>query len=325
MTKILATALLALGVCTFGAQAQTAASYPNKPVTLVVPFPAGGPTDAIGRVLATKLSARVGQPVVVENRAGAGSNIGAEHVARAPADGYTLLFGTSPALAINTSLYQGLKYDPLTSFEPLILAGRLPNVLIVHPSVQASNVAELVALSKRTPGGLSYASAGNGATSHLAGVLFAKQSGAQLLHIPHKGTAPALTSLLGGHADMSFTDVLTALPHIQSGTVRILGVTTAHPSHVLPDAKPLAELGLKDYDVSVFFAVVAPKGLPPAVRTKLSTELQAVVADPDVQQQLRSQGLQLAAKATPEYLGEVMQREVGQWRRIIQETGAKAD
>ena len=325
MNRLYAAALMALSLCTTNVHAQGASNYPNKPINFVVPFPAGGPTDVIGRVLATKLSARLGQPVVVENRAGASSNIGAEHVARSPADGYTLLFGTSPALAINTSLYQGLKYDPLTSFEPLILAGSLPNVVIVHPSVQAANVSELVALSKRKPGGLSYASAGSGGTSHLAGVLFAKQSGAELLHIPHKGTAPALTSLLGGHADMAFTDVLTALPHIQSGKVRVLGVTTAQPSHVLPDAKPLAELGLKDYDVSVFFAVVAPKGLPATVRTKLSTELQAVIADPEVQQQLRSQGLMLAAKSTPEYLGEVMQREVIQWRRIIQETGAKPD
>ncbi|RYE42933.1 MAG: tripartite tricarboxylate transporter substrate binding protein [Hyphomicrobiales bacterium] len=325
MRKHIAAALLALAVCVPAAHSQTSSPYPNRPVTMVIPYPAGGPTDAIGRVLAVKLGTRLAQPVIVENRAGAGANIGAEYVAKATPDGYTLLFATSPALAINTSLYKGLKYDPLTSFEPLVYVGSLPNVLIVHPSVQATNVAELVALSKSKPGGLSYASAGNGGTSHLAGVMFAQQSGAQLTHIPHKGTAPALQSLLGGHTDMSFTDVLTALPYIQSGKVRVLGVTSAQPSHVLPASKPLNSLGLRDYDVSVFFALVAPKGLPAAVRSRLSADLQQVLVDPEVQQQLRGQGLQISTQLTPEYLGEVMRREVIQWRKIIQESGAKPD
>ncbi len=317
-------ALIAISGFFISAQAQPVA-YPVRPVTMVIPYPPGGPTDAIGRLLASRLATRLGQPVVVENKSGAGSNIGAEYVAKAPADGYTLLFATSPALAINTSLYTGLKYDPLTSFEPLVHAGSLPNVLLVHPSVKAKSVADLVAISKTREGGLSYASAGSGGTSHLAGVLFAKLTGAKLTHIPHRGTGPALTSLLGGHTHLSFTDVLTALPYIQSGRLNVLGVTSAEPSHVLPDAAPLAKQGLPDFDVSVFFGLVAPRGLPPAVRTRLSTELRAVLGEAEVQHQLKAKGLLLPAQTTPEYLREVMEKEVVQWAKLIRETGAKPE
>lgn len=300
-------------------------AYPSRTVTLVLPYPAGGPADMIARVMSARLAPRLGQTVVVDNRAGASSNIGAEYVARAAPDGYTLLFGSSPALAINTSLYPNLKYHPLTSFEPLIHAGSLPNVLVVRADVPARNPVELVALAKQPGQHFTYASAGSGGTSHLAGVLFARMTGAPLTHVPYKGTAPALQALLGGHVTMTFTDVLTALPHIQSGKLRPLGITAASPSHVLPGVQTLAEQGLKDFDVSVFFGVVAPKGLPADVRAKLSRNLQAVLAEPEVQQQLRGQGLQLPGETTPAYLGQVMRQEVAQWQRIIEETGAKVD
>lgn len=299
--------------------------FPNHPVTLVVPYPAGGPADTIARALSARLSPRLGQTVLVENRAGASSNIGAEYVARAAPDGYTLLFGSTPALAINTSLYPQLKYNPLTSFEPLVHAGSLPNVLVLHADVPARSLAELVKLAKQPGQNLTYASAGGGGTSHLAGVLFAKTTGAPLTHVPYKGTAPALQALLGGHVTMTFTDVLTALPHIQAGKLRPLGITAAAPSHVLPGVPTLVEQGLKNFDVSVFFGVVAPKGLSSEVRSKLSGALQAVLAEAGFQQQLKSQGLQLPTETTPTYLGQVMRQEVTQWHKLIEETGAKAD
>lgn len=299
--------------------------FPKHPITMVVPYPAGGPSDTIARVLSVRVAARLGKPVVVENRAGASGNMGTEYVAKAAPDGYTLLFGSSPPLVINTSLYSNLNYNPLTSFEPVMHAGSLPNVLLVHADVPAKNLAELIRLGKQSDQKLSYASAGSGGTSHLAGVLFSKLTDVKLTHVPFKGTAPALQALLGGHVTMTFTDVLTALPHIQSGRVRALGVTSLKPSHVLPSVATLAEQGLAGFDVSVFFGVVAPRGLPAEAREKLASALQATLGDPDTQAQLKAQGLQLPADTTPAYLGNVMKQEVAQWRRLIEETGAKPD
>ena len=196
-------------------QAQTQMNFPSKPISLVVPYAPGGPTDAMARTLANAIKPPLGQVMVVENKAGAGANIGAEYVARSEADGYTLMFGTSAPLAINISLYKKIGYDPLKSFAPIIKIGHLPNVLVVHPSVPVQNVKELIAYAKANPGKLSYASSGSGASSHLAGVMFNMRTGTDIQHIPYKGTGPALNDLLGGQVTMSFTDVLTALPHIK--------------------------------------------------------------------------------------------------------------
>lgn len=305
--------------------AMTQEVFPKRPITMVVPYPAGGPADTIARALSVRVGARLGKPVVVENRAGASGNMGAEYVAKSAPDGYTLLFGSSPPLAINTSLYPSLAYNPLTSFEPLMHAGSLPNVLLVHADVPAKNLDELVRLGRQADQRLSYASAGSGGTSHLAGVLFSKVTGVNLTHVPFKGTAPAVQALLGGHVTMTFTDVLTALPHIQSGRVRALGVTSLKPSHVLPTVSTLAEQGLTGFDVSVFFGVVAPRGLPAEAREKLGAAFQATLNDPDTHAQLKAQGLQLPADTTPAYLANVMKQEVAQWRKLIEETGAKPD
>lgn len=299
-------------------------TYPSRPVSVVVPYPAGGPADQIGRLLATRLAAKMGQPFVVENRAGASSNMGTEYVSKAAADGYTLLFASSPALAINTSLYSGLKYHPLTSFDPIVHAGSLPNVLLAHGSSAPKSLDELRQMVKN-PDFVSYASAGSGGTSHLAGVLFEKLTGGKIIHVPFKGTAPALQALLGGHVTITFTDVLTALPHIQSGRLKALGVTASQPSHVLPDVPTLASQGLPGMDVSVFFGMVAPKGMPAPIMQKLSAALQSVFADAELQGQLKRQGLQLPSSFTPAYLGLVMKAEVDRWKKIVQETGAKAD
>ena len=314
-----------LALSSFATAASAQPSFPAKPVTLVVPFAPGGPTDAMARTLANAIKPILGQNMVVDNKAGAGGNIGAEYVAKAAADGHTVLFGTSGPLAINMSLYNKLGYDPLTSFAPVIQIGHLPNVLVVHPSVPAKTAAELVAYAKANPGKLSYASSGNGASSHLAGVLFNMRMGTDIQHIPYKGTGPALNDLLGAQVTMSFTDVLTALPHIKAGKLRVLGVTAATRSAALPDTPTLAEQGIKDFDVSVFFGIVAPSGTPAEVITKLNAAFVQVLQQADVKQSLAAQGLEPTLKTSPADLGVFMRKEIAVWRDVVKVSGAKVD
>ncbi|HEX2545104.1 MAG TPA: tripartite tricarboxylate transporter substrate binding protein [Ramlibacter sp.] len=300
-------------------------AFPSKTVALVVPYAPGGPTDAMARVLATAIKAELGQTMIVENRAGAGSNIGAEYVARAEADGHTLMFGTSAPLGINLYLYPKINYDPFKSFAPVIQVGYLPNVLVVHPNIPAKNVRELIAHAKANPGKLAFASSGSGASSHLAGVLFNMMAGTDVQHIPYKGTGPALNDLLGGQVAMSFTDVLTALPHIQAGKLRVLGVTSAQRSRALPDVPTLAEQGLKDFDASVFFGIVAPAGTPPDVIARLNKAFAAVLQQPDVRQRLAQSGLEPPPNYTPAQLASYMRTEAAKWQEVIRVSGAKAD
>jgi len=304
------------------AQAQ---DFPTKPVVLVIPFPPGGPTDAMARTLAAEMKTSLGQPVIVENRAGAGGNIGAEYVARSAPDGQTLLFGTSGPLAINSSLYRKIGYDQVKSFAPVIQVGHLPNILVVNPSVPAKNVQELVAYAKANPGKLSYASSGNGASSHLAGVMFNSIAGTDLQHVPYKGTGPALNDLLGGQVSMSFTDVLTALPYVKAGKLRALGVTTASRSQALPDVPTLAEQGIKGYDVSVFFGVVAPAGTPPATIDKLNKAFSQALASPKVKKIFSDQGLEAAADSSPQQLARFIASETDKWKGVVKQSGAQLD
>lgn len=299
--------------------------FPSKPIVLVVPFSPGGPTDAMARTLANTIKPQLGQPMLVDNKPGAGGNIGADYVARAEADGHTLLFGTSGPLAINVSLYNKINYDPIKSFAPIIQVGHLPNVLVVHPSVPAKNVQELIAYAKANPSKLSFASSGSGASSHLAGVLFNMRAGTDIQHIPYKGTGPALNDLLGGQVTMAFTDVLTALPHVKSGKLRLLGVTSAKRSQATPDTPTLMEQGVKDFDVSVFFGIVAPAGTPPDTLARLNTALVQILQQPDVKKNLSAQGLEPAPNNTPEQLTQFMRSEIDKWREVIKVSGAKAD
>jgi len=305
------------------AVAAQAADFPTKPITLVVPFAPGGPTDAMARTLAAAV--KIGQPVIVENRAGAGGNLGAEAVARAAADGHTVLFGTSGPLAINVSLYKKIGYDPVKSFAPVMQIGHLPNVLVVNPGIPAKNVKELIAYGKANPGKLSYASSGNGASSHLAGVLFNNLAGTDFAHIPYKGTGPALNDLLGGQVAMTFTDVLTALPHIKSGKLRALGVTTKDRSQALPEVPTIAEQGIAGFDVSVFFGLVAPAGTPKDVVDKLNQGFAEALKQPEVRKTLLAQGLEFAPSTSPEQLGSFIQAEVVKWRGVVKSSGAEID
>ena len=302
-----------------------AQAYPDRPVTLVVPFPPGGPTDALARRLADGLTDQLGQTVVVENRSGAGGNIGAEYVANAKPDGYTILFGTSGPLAINVSLYKNQQYDPQKSFAPIIRIGHLPNILVVHPSVPVKDVHELIAYAKQHPDTLSYASSGNGASSHLAGILFNKMAGTHILHVPYKGTGPALNDLLGGQVSMSFTDILTALPHVQAGTLRAIGLASGERSDALPELPTIAEQGLSGYDVSVFFGIVAPRGTPADVVNKLNQAFIAAMAEPGVKQALQKQGIVQASDQTPQGLASFIDAQVPKWRGIIQEAHVAMD
>lgn len=302
-----------------------AGAFPDKAVTLVVPFPPGGPTDAMARTLAAEMKERLGQPMIVENRAGAGGNIGAEYVARATPDGQTLLFGTSGPLAINASLYRKINYDPVKSFAPVIQIGHLPNILVLNPEVPAKNVKELIAYAKAHPGQLSYASSGNGASSHLAGVLFQTSAGVDLQHVPYKGTGPALNDLLGGQVSMSFTDLLTALPYVKAGKLRALGITTAERSQALPELATVAEQGVLGYDVHVFFGIVAPAGTPPERIAKLNQAFIEVLALPHVKQLLNSQGLEPAPSPTPQQLGKFIHAQIDKWTAVIKQAGAQLD
>lgn len=304
---------------------QAQQDFPTRPVMLIVPFPPGGPTDAMARTLAAEMGQRLGQPVVVENKAGAGGNIGAEYVARAEADGHTLLFGTSGPLAINSSLYRKINYNQLTSFAPVIQVGYLPNILVVNPGVPAKNLKELVAYAKANPGKLSYASSGNGASSHLAGVLFNGMAGTEILHVPYKGTGPALNDLLGGQVSMSFTDVLTALPYVKSGKLRALGLATQKRSRTLPDLPTIAEQGYPDYDVSVFFGIVAPAATPAPVVKKLNAAFAQALATPKVKDMFAAQGLEAAPDTAPQQLARFIASETTKWQAVVRQSGAQLD
>ncbi|MEH3086628.1 MAG: tripartite tricarboxylate transporter substrate binding protein [Xylophilus ampelinus] len=313
-----------LGIAAAG-PALAADAFPAKPVTLVIPYPPGGPTDAMARTLAAEIKDRIGQPMVVENRAGANGNIGAEYVARAEPDGYTLMFGTSGPLAINASLYGKIGYDPVKSFAPVIRVGYLPNVLVVHPGVPAQSLRELVAYAKAHPGKLAYASSGSGASSHLAGVLFNSVAGTDFLHIPYKGTGPALNDLLGGQVSMSFTDVLTAQQYVKAGRLRALGVTTAKRSQALPEVPTIAEQGYPGYDVSVFFGVVAPAGTPAERIAMLNQAFAGALATERVRALFASQGLEPASDTSPQALGRFIAEETAKWGQVVRQSGARLD
>lgn len=302
-----------------------AQDYPSKIMTLVVPYAAGGPTDAMARTLASTIKPILGQTMIVENKAGAGSNIGAEYVARAAPDGYTLMFGTSAPLGINLYLYPRIGYDPFKSFAAVIQVGYLPNVLVVHPSLPVKDVQELIAYAKANKGKLSFASSGSGASSHLAGEMFNMQAGTDIMHVPYKGTGPALNDLVGGQVSMSFTDVLTALPFIESGKLRVLGVTTLKRSRALPDVPTLAEQGLKNFDASVFFGIVVPAGTPQPIIDKLNGAFIKVLEDPAVKDRLQKQGLEPPKDHTAAQLASYMKSEAEKWREVIKVSGARVD
>jgi tripartite-type tricarboxylate transporter receptor subunit TctC len=300
------------------------AAYPDKPIRLVVPFPAGGATDVMARGLAQRLGERLGQAIVVDNRAGAGGGVGAEAVATSPADGYTLLFSTMGVLAINPSLYKSLRYDPLKSFQPISLTHATANMLVVHPSVPAKNVKELIAYAKTNPGKLTFGSAGNGTSSHLSGELFKSMAGVDITHVPYKGTGPALTDLLAGRISLMIDTVSVHVENVNSGKVRALGVTGAKRTPTLPNLPSLAESGLQGYEVSIWLGVLAPSGIPRQVVDRLNSEIGKVMSDPEMKAQLARTGIE-PLHSTPTEFAAVIKGDTVKWSRVVKSSGATID
>ena len=318
--------LLALGLGLSGAvMAQAPATdWPSKPIRWVVPFPPGGAMDAIARALGEKAGKALGQPFVIENRAGAGGNIGADLVAKAPADGYTIMI-TSIGMATNKPLYGKLSYDPVKDFAPVSLLAVVPNVLVTNatqPNVKT--VADLIDAARQAPGRLTYASAGNGTSIHLAGEMFTALTGTDMLHVPYKGSGPALADLLGGQVNYMFDSITSARPHLQSGKLRALAVTTARRSSILPGVPTLAEAGVAGYDVSPWYAVFVPAGTPKPVIDRLNRTLLDAMKQPDVKARFESMGAE-AVGSSPEQLASHLARETARWSRLIAERGIKPD
>lgn len=309
-----ATVIAALGsgtiVCAF------AADYPTRPIRLVVPFAAGGGNDTIARLVGQKLSARLGQPIVVDNRAGAGGVVGAELAARAAPDGYTLFLGGVGSHAINPNLHEHLPYDPIKDFAPISLLASAPLILVVHPSVPVNSAQELIALARVQPGKLNYASNGNGSSSHLAAVMFESLTGIDFVHIPYKGLSPALTDLLGGQVQLMFSSVVAILPHVQSGKLRALAVSGGKRLALMPDLPTVAEAGVPEYQTSSWYGILAPAGTPKEIVSRLNAEIVKVLSEPDVRKALTNEGADPVGDS-PEEFAAYIQAEKDRLGKLI--------
>ena len=303
------------------AQAQP---YPSRPVRLIIPFSAGGAADVPGRILAQRLSETLGQQVVVENRPGAGSTIGADAAAKAPPDGYTL-FWMSNTHFVSAALHKKLAYDALNDYTPVTQVTSAPNVLVVHPSLPAKNIKELVALAKAKPGQIDYASSGNGSTQHLTGALFCKMAGIELTHIPYRGSGPVTADLLGGQVQVAFPGIAGMLPHIKSGRLRALGVTGKKRSPELPGVPTIAEAGVKGYEMVAWFGISGPKALPRDIQLKLHGELLRALKSPDIQKGLSAAGQEVAWQDTPERFHEFQKVESAKWAKVVKDSGAQVE
>jgi tripartite-type tricarboxylate transporter receptor subunit TctC len=312
-------------VCLAVSVAAHAGAYPDKPVRLVVPFPAGGATDLMARSLSLKLAERLGQPVVVDNRAGAGGSLGAEAVATAPADGYTLLFATMGSLTINPSIYKTLRYDPLKSFEPISLTHSTSNVLVVHPGVKAASVAELIALARKQPGELTFASAGNGTTSHLSGELFKSLANVDMVHVPYKGSAPAMTDFLSGRVWMMFDTTSNFVDHVKSGKLRALGMTGRSRSAAMPGVPSISEAaGMADYDMTLWLGVLAPAGTPKDVLQRLQRDIAAAMTAPDLVKQMADAGIEVRT-STPAAFTALIRSDMAKWANVVKRSGMQIE
>jgi tripartite-type tricarboxylate transporter receptor subunit TctC len=311
--KIVTALILALTCSALQAQ-----SYPTKPIRLIVPYPPGGGTDFFARTVSAKLSDSLGQQVVVENRPGAATIIGAEAVAKSAPDGYTILLGDTATFAVNPTLYKKLPYDPLKSFEPISLTGRFALLLVVHPSVQANSVAELIALAKAKPGTLNYASPGPGSPHHLAMVLFTQRTGISMVHVPYKGAGPAIQDLLGGQIPTMFLDLAAGAPQIKGGKIRALGVASPKRIAALPDLATLAESGLPGFEAWAWQGLVAPAGTPPEVVAKLGAEYARAIGDPGIRQKIIDAGVD-PLQSSPREFTDYIRSEQEKWAKVVKD------
>ena len=306
----------------FAASLAHAQTYPSKPLRFVVPFAAGGGSDLVARTVALKLTEALGQPVVVDNRAGAAGTIGADIAAKSPPDGHTLLLGSNGPLAINPSLYAKLPYDAARDFTPVSLVTIMPFVLVVHPALPVRTVKELIALAKSKPGQLNYGSPGNGSTTHLANELLKSMTGMNITHVPYKGVAPAATDLISGQVQMMSGDLSTLLPHVRSGRMRALAITAARRSSLLPNLPTIAQAGVPGYEASGWFGVLVPAGTPQSIITRLNAAILKGLEAPDARERLAALGGEVAA-GTPEHFAAHIRTEAAKWSKLIKALGLK--
>ena len=310
-------------VATAFPQQAFAQSYPTRPIKFVVGFGAGGATDVIGRLMARKIGDALGQPIIIENKAGASSNIGAEMVFRAAPDGYTF-YVCAITSAINVSLFPKLPFDFAKDFEPVALFANVPNILVVHPSVAAKSVKELIALAQSQPGKLSYASSGSGTSIHLSGELFKMLAKVDMVHIPYKGSAPAMIDMVGGQVQVMFDNMPSALPHVKAGKLRALAVTSAQRSPSAPDVPTMGEAGVPGFDVQSWFGLVAPKGTPKDIIARVNAEAVKALGSADIKERFMDLGA-VPGPMSPEGFGDYIRAEITRWSEVVKVSGAKAE
>ena len=315
--------LLAVALLFPGTLAAQTDNYPSRSIRIVVAFTAGGTTDIIARLVGKKMTEAWGQPVVIDNRPGAGGNLGSALVAKAPPDGYTLLIGSVGPLAINATLYPNMPYDHLKDFAPICLVAEVPNMLVVHPTVPVHSVQDLVDLARARPGTLNYGSTGNGTTGHLSGELLNEQAKIDLVHVPYRG-ATAVTDLLGGQIQLMFATIPSVIQHVRAGSLRAIAVTSGRRSPALPDIPTVAEAGYPGFEASSWFGFVAPTGTPGPIIRKLHALIADIVRMPDINEQLSSQGADPVG-STPEEFGQYMQRETEKWAKVVKASGIRLD
>jgi tripartite-type tricarboxylate transporter receptor subunit TctC len=313
--------LLACALLAGHAQAQD--SYPSRPLRFILPFPPGGGTDILGRLLADRLSTSLGQPVVTENRGGAGGNVGAEAAARAAPDGYTIVL-VAPSLAISPTLYSKLNYDPVRDFAPIGLVASFPNVMITHPSVPAQNLQEFIALAKSKPGGMNFGSGGSGTSNHLAGELLNLATGIKLIHVPYKGVNLAMNGVLANEVHLVFIGVPVPAPHIKAGKLRALAVLARERSPLLPEVPTADEAGLPNFDVTTWYGIMAPAGTPRPIITRLNAEFVKIMHAPDLKERLAAMGTDVMT-STPEEFAVYLKREIAKWGDVIRNANLRAD
>jgi tripartite-type tricarboxylate transporter receptor subunit TctC len=323
MRSVRLTLLAAAGVLlALAAPAAAQSDYPNRPVRLIIPFPPGGSNDVVGRMIGTQLSDKLGKQVIIDNRAGASGVVGTEIVSKAPADGYTLQV-ISLAHAVNPWLYK-LPYDPVKDFAPIGVMGSGPNVVVVHPSLPVNSIKDLIALAKKQPGELQYASAGIGSFQHLGGELFKLEAGVDILHVPFKGGGPAMIDVVGGHTKVMFSSLVQTTPHIKTGKLRALGVGSKERSKVLPDVPSVAEAGVPTYEAVNWWGIVAPAGTPQPIIDKVHAALTAAQDSPEVEKQFASEGA-VVVKKSPAEFGAFMAGEMKKWEQVVKKGGIKAE
>ena len=325
-SRIACTLIAALCIAAPGAFVQHALAqqYPAKPIRIVVPFPPGGIADQYGRIIGARMTQSFGQQVIIDNRPGAGGNIGADIVAKSPGDGYTLVIGNIGTHAVNAALFSKLPFDPIRDFSPIALLLIADGLLVVHPSLPVKSVKELIALARAQPGALNFASAGAGTASHLAGELFSSMAKVKMIHVPYKGNVPAITDLLSGQTSMLFATLATVLPQAQANRLRPLAVLGAMRSKAIPEIPTLAESGLKGFAVDNWVGFFGAAGTPAAVVTRLNTEVLRIMRLPEVQEQLPKQGLSFNA-TTPQQFGDFVKAEKDKWGQLVKAVGVKAD